>query len=63
MGHEQLNVVSGSRTYLSATVAKVRLAKLERYAKSPLSIRIPFALYLSSSKAKATPTKFKSPLL
>lgn len=48
---------------VSATFSNVFLARTDKYAKSPLSILIPTALYPTSFNAKATAQKFKRPLL
>lgn len=49
--------------YLTAIFSKMSLATLLRYAKSPLSILMPIALYPKSFKANATAQKFRRPLL
>lgn len=51
------------KTYSFATLTKVSRDLFDKYAKSPLSILIPIALYPRSFSAKATAQKFKIPLL
>jgi hypothetical protein len=50
-------------TYSLATLTKVSRDLFDKYAKSPLSILTPIALYPRSFNAKATAQKFKIPLL
>src|SRR5688572_13221914 len=49
--------------YVSAIVLNAFRAKLDKYAKSPLSSRIPLGRYPRSLRAIATEQKFNSPLL
>lgn len=58
-----INFANHGISYLTAIFSKISLATLLRYAKSPLSILIPMALYPKSFKANATAQKFNRPLL
>lgn len=58
-----MKIKTKGNSYSSAMRSKISLALFDRYAKSPLSIRIPTALYPSSLRARATAQKFSKPLL